>query len=78
MKLDAETREQIMQRLLGLPPESLREVEEFLDFLHYKQERREGGAGVALGGILAGYRFTEEEIADARREMWSGTDDNSQ
>ena len=27
---------------------------------------------IRLGGLLKGYEFTPEEIAEARREMWKG------
>ncbi len=73
--VDAETREQLVQKIMELPPESVREVEEFLDFLRYRHERRESRGGVTLGGLLEGYRFTLEEIAQARQEMWGSMDD---
>ncbi len=74
MSIDTETREELLQRIMELPPEGLREVQEFLDFLRYKQEKRESQTGVTLGGILEGYRFTRQEIAEARREMWGSED----
>ena len=75
MALNTETRQQILRRLAALPPEGLQEVEAFLDFLDFKHARREGAPGVALGGVLAGVRFSADEIAAARQEMWDSADD---
>jgi hypothetical protein len=70
MVTHAVTKEQIVHTLDELPPESLREVQQFLDFLRFKRRRQARKSAIALRGLLAGYRFTEEDIAQARREMW--------
>ena len=62
------TREDLLNLVRRLPEEKLPKVEEFL--------RNLGEAGppykpVPLGGILAGYVFTEADIAEARKEMWA-------
>lgn len=75
MELDTKTTELILQRLRELPANSLQEVEEFIEFLRFKQERRTQEGSVALGGLLKGYKFNEEQIAEARREMWGRMDD---
>ncbi|HET90689.1 MAG TPA: hypothetical protein ENN99_08130 [Chloroflexi bacterium] len=73
------TKKRIIRMLDALPPESLHEVQLFLDFLRFKNQEqpaehtREPAA--ALGGLLQGYRFTEDEIAQARREMWGRMDE---
>lgn len=61
------TREELLNLVRRLPEEKIPKVEEFLRTLGefdppYKP--------VPLGGILAGYVFTEADIAEARKEMW--------
>ena len=74
MRTQTATQEQIIHTLAELPPESLREVQQFLDFLRFRSQERAREPAVALGGLLEGYRFTEEDIAQARREMWKRVD----
>jgi hypothetical protein len=74
MGIHTTTKEQIIHTLDELPPESLHEVQQFLDFLRFKNQERAHEPAPALGGLLDGYRFTEEEIAKARREMWGRVD----
>ena len=71
-------KEQIIQILDNLPPEGLSEVQQFLDFLCFKQGVQLYQPPVALGGILKGYRFTRQDIARARTEMWSRFSDIQQ
>jgi hypothetical protein len=71
MMTDSTTREQIIHALDELPPEYLDEVQQFLDYLRFKKQERKRDPAAALGGLLQGYRFTEHDIAQARREMWS-------
>ena len=70
MKTFAMTKEQIIRALDELTPESLREVQQYLDFLRFKNQRGKCEPTAALGGLLDGYQFTEQDIAQARREMW--------
>jgi len=74
MGIHATTKEQIIHTLNELPPWSLLEVQRFLDFLRFRTQERTRESAVALGGLLNGYRFTEEDIAQARREMWGRVD----
>ena len=74
MAVDIPTKEEIIQTLDALPPESLADVHQFLEFLRFKNRERAGEPAVALGGLLEGYRFTEQDIAQARREMWRRVD----
>ena len=53
-------------------------VEQFLDYLRFKSQKRAGEPAIAIGGLLEGYRFTEEDIAQARREMWGRVDGSTQ
>ena len=78
MGIQAVTKEQIIYTLDELPPESLREVQQFLDFLRFKSRKRANEPAVAIGGLLEGYRFTDEDIAQARREMWGRVDGSTQ
>jgi len=77
MGIQTVTKEQIIYILDKLPPESLREVQQFIDFLRFKSQKRTDEPAVAIGGLLKGYRFNEEDIAQARREMW-GRVENTQ
>ena len=74
METHVVTKERIIPMLDELPPESLREVQQFLEFLRFKSRELAREPAVALGGLLSGYRFTEENIAQARREMWGRAD----
>ena len=55
-----------------LPPESLRLLRGFVAFLRSRAEQSAPqGRIVKLGGLWAGTpEITEEDIAEARREMW--------
>jgi len=70
MSISTTSKEQIIGALGELPPESLREVQHFLDFLRFKNQARALGLTIALGGLLEGYRLTEEDIAQVRHETW--------
>jgi hypothetical protein len=60
----------VVEKLRKLSPEKQQEVLDFAEFLHYKsgpkQPRR------SLMGLWAdlNVKITEEDIAEARREMW--------
>jgi hypothetical protein len=62
--------EQVLEKLRDLPPEKRRQVLDFVDFL------KAGGAARkprrSLLGLWAdlGFHVTEEDLAEARREMW--------
>ncbi len=62
--------EMVLEKLRGLPPEKQKEVLEFLDSL-----KPDGGTKKplrSLEGLWADLDIdiTEEDIAEARREMW--------
>ena len=64
--------QQVVEKLRDLPPEKQKEVLDFVDFLKEKN----GGPKKplrSLRGLWAGLsiRITEEDIAEARREMWA-------
>ncbi len=63
--------QQVVEKLRNLPPEKQKEVLDFVDFLNEKN----GGANKprrSLRGLWAdlNIHITEEDIAQARREMW--------
>jgi hypothetical protein len=62
--------EQVLEKLRELPPEKQREVLDFVDRL--KTENGEKKPLPSLRGLWAGMNIdiTDEDIAEARREMW--------
>jgi len=65
------TEELVIEMLRGLPPDQKKEV---LDFVESLQEQKSAKQPLqSLHGLWAdlGVKINEENIADARREMWS-------
>ena len=72
--------QRLQQEILELPQESLPELEKFIEFLRFKskprrtkktqEEKLDTTAARSLHGILKGYDFSPEFIAETRREMW--------
>ncbi len=72
--------EKIQQEILELPQETLPELERFIEFLRFRSEshlgrevetdRLDTTAARSLRGILKGYDFSPEFIAEARKDMW--------
>ena len=62
--------EQVLEKLRDLPPEKQKEVLDFVEFL--KEKNGVGKPRRSLRGLWADLNFhiTEEDIAEARREMW--------
>lgn len=62
--------EKVLKKLRQLPPEKKNEVLEFVESLNRQAASR--GKCRSLEGLWAdlGVDITEEEIAEARREMW--------
>ncbi len=76
-KTPTEHHEKLKQKVLvavdELPPEALAAVADFVDFQRYKldhQPRNPPYHPVKLGGLWKGIKITEEDIKEARREMW--------
>ncbi len=63
--------EQVVEKLRALPPEKQKEVLDFVDFLKEKNGDPKKPLR-SLRGLWADLNFhiTEEDIAEARREMW--------
>jgi hypothetical protein len=81
MSSNAVLAQQIYEQIQELPEESLLELSKYLEFLRFKARKTKAEPAtkeeethplriVKLGGILEGYDFSPEFIAEARREMW--------
>lgn len=74
MKTSVSVKQHIYQTLEALPLGSLNEVAEFLEYLTFKAKTRQPGLEkrpVKLEGLWKHIPdITEEEIAEARQEMW--------
>lgn len=60
---------QIVLKVQTLPEDQLQQVLEFID----KLPPTPSPPRVELYGLLKGYDITDEEIAEARREMWGNS-----
>lgn len=60
---------QIMLKVQTLPEDQQQQVLDFIDKLPPPPPQ----AHVPLHGLLAGYDISDEEIAEARREMWGNS-----
>ena len=65
-----------------LPEDSLLDLEKYVEFLQYKSSQRKSNkltSGVdelvKLDGILAGYDFSPDLLAEARWKLWQGFGD---
>ena len=76
MTITLDLKEQAVAKLNLLPEGFLREVVIFLDFLQYRLEQglspQTPYKPVALGGLWEGVVISDEDIDQARREMWGG------
>lgn len=64
------TKENIIDELDQLPPESLSELQAFIEFLRFKSEKK-SPSPIQLGGLWKDLPpVTAEDVAEARREMW--------
>ena len=71
------TVKQVTESIKTLPPEGMDELATFVQYLQYKYQRQDKRKRRAkttrlkdLHGILKGYDFSPEKIAEACREMW--------
>ncbi len=71
------THQDICQQIEDLPQASLVELAKYIEFLRFKvsesateKEAEKPLRIIKLGGLLKGYDFSPELIAEARREMW--------
>jgi hypothetical protein len=82
MQTATTTAQTIIEQIKVLPPESLDDLASYVEFLRFK-----AGGGKAptaspeklrvvnLRGLLEGYDFSPELLAEARREMWQSLEE---
>lgn len=72
METVEEKKEKIHQLVDSLPPERLDAAEILMEQLQREARVsvKDGKLIVRLGGLWKGVEITEEDIAEARREMW--------
>ncbi|MCG8349571.1 MAG: DUF2281 domain-containing protein [Chloroflexales bacterium] len=74
-----QTKRQIIALLDALPPEQLEEVADFVEFLRMKHTpRQKAYAPIKLGGLWADILISDQDIAEARTEMWHGFGERAQ
>ena len=71
------TTQQLFEQIKALPNDSLSELATYVDFLRFKAGQEAASKPpekrlrvVKLRGVLKGYDFSPQELAEARREMW--------
>ncbi len=68
------TVQEIQEQIEELSQDSLSELARYIDFLRFRERESETESEplhiVELRGLLKGYDFSPEFIAEARREMW--------
>lgn len=71
------TPQTIYEELQTLSDESLTEIWQFIEFLRFKHQHPPSERVVQLGGLLRDYHvdITEEDIVQARKEMWNALGD---
>jgi len=64
--------ESVLEKIRALPPEKQQEVLEFVEFLYQRSVTKQPSR--SLKGLWADLNvdITEEDIAEARRELWGG------
>lgn len=72
-------KQHIIHSLESIPPEGLKEVADFLEYIHYcfrgKQHSTKHYRPKALGGLWKDLEISDEDIADIRKEMWGNLGD---
>ena len=66
-------KQEVIAMLDTLPDDALADVAKFVDYQRHKHglpERSTPYIPVALGGLWKGIEISDEDIAEARREMW--------
>ena len=72
METVQEKKEKLHQLVDSLPPDRLDAAEVFMEQLQRESRVavKDGKLIVRLGGLWKGVEITEEDIAEARQEMW--------
>ena len=61
----------VVAKLRALPPERRQQVLDFVEFLEHRGERKRPLKSAEGLGAGLGITITDEDIAEARREMWA-------
>ena len=70
MATEMVTKEDVIRSLDGLPAESLAEVHRFVEFVRFEAQNRPRKL-IKLGGLWKDWPpITDDDIAQARQEMW--------
>ena len=65
-----ETEQIVLSKLRRLPPDKKREVLDFVEFLEMKSARKRPYRSLEGRWADLGVHISEEDVAEARREMW--------
>ena len=71
MALSPVLKDEVLRSLDDLPPESVMEVRQFIEFLKFRGKPPSSVVPISIRGWLSRYRFSSDEIAQARAEMWA-------
>ncbi len=66
-------KQRVVEMIDALPADALQEVATFVEYQRYKIERGQDEPPykpIALGGLWKGIQISEQDIEEARREMW--------
>ena len=77
MALPSALKEELVRSLDDLSPAAATEVQQFIEFLKFKSNAPGRPGSLAIGGWLKNHRFTNEDIAQARAEMWGRFEDSA-
>ncbi len=70
----ATLKQTILTSIENIPPEGLKEVAAFLEYLHYRFQKQQIEVPkykpIALGGLWKGTKISEVDIEEIREEMW--------
>ncbi|MEI2688598.1 MAG: hypothetical protein V9H69_02375 [Anaerolineae bacterium] len=82
MQSTTTTAQHIFEQIETLPSDSLDELATYVDFLRFKARKAEDAEPaekplrvIKLRGLLKGYDFSPEVLAETRREMWRKYED---
>lgn len=82
MQTTTNAAQNIIEQIKFLPPESLDDLASYVEFLRFKARSTKALTTpseklrvVNLRGLLEGYDFSPEFLAEARREMWQSMEE---
>ena len=70
----AKLKKNIIHSLENIPPEGLKEVANFLKYVHYRFQKnippKNHYNPIALGGLWKGLEVSDDDITSIRNEIW--------